>query len=126
MLTPPPTPHGFGSPSGTPCAVCFEVILLPGQGPPVLSTNCNHDQAYICFACLQHSITAQSQQKAWETIACPHPGCKVVLDFHAIQKFGSTEVFTRYDDYLKGKALEALPEYVQCANRDCKSGGLVD
>jgi IBR domain, a half RING-finger domain len=59
-------------------------------------------------------------------IRCPHVSRNTVLSFVDMQLFATPEVFTRYDEYINRKGLEALTDYNPCANAQCGSGGSVD
>jgi hypothetical protein len=108
------------------CEVCSEGISHRNRLPRNPTSNCTHDHNFICLSCLQQHIKASASTQTWGNIRCPHASCKAVLSFNDMQSFAPLEVFARYDVYINRKGLEALSDYVPCANVQCGSGGIVD
>ncbi|KAK2627614.1 hypothetical protein QTJ16_003580 [Diplocarpon rosae] len=99
------------------CLCCF--FYGPEKFPKSskITLACNHHyEEFVCLRCIQRYIQAQLLQGDIRRILCPL--CPVPLTSDDIKKYGTIEMFTRYE-YL---VLMATPGLVMCLGPHCGSG----
>ncbi|KAH7180103.1 uncharacterized protein B0J16DRAFT_271771 [Fusarium flagelliforme] len=102
----------------------WRVLLFPQK----LGLQCNHTIDF-CTTCLQRHIRAQLEQfgrSACDNITCPSTSCERLLTYEELQIYAQEDIFSRYDDYLKLKALSQMPSFMWCLSENCSSGQIHD
>jgi hypothetical protein len=82
------------------CVVCDDSIAI-GDLPSL--TDCEH-RPETCAGCYADWITTQLQGSTWREAKCPGSDCNVVLSYHDIRLYASSETFEKYDTF-KARAL---------------------
>ena len=82
------------------CVVCDSSIAI-GDLPSL--TDCEH-RPETCAGCYSDWITTQLQGSTWREAKCPGSDCNVVLSYHDIRLYASSETFEKYDTF-KARAL---------------------
>lgn len=77
--------------------ICAESLPKLAFPSPNIAPSCTHEVS-TCLLCLARSIRHDLENRMWDKIQCPE--CRVLLDYHSIQKYADKETFARYADQV--------------------------
>ena len=117
---------GTTKPAIRTCETCMEDLLIIRFPVTLQGAHCQHKEAIICTECLSAYIEAQATSSPLNEIRCPEPNCNSTLDYDHMKKYAPSHLFTRYDSYLNSKALENIEDFIECSNKTCHFGGMLD
>jgi len=99
------------------CMVSHQASEFPT--PDELPGECSHCTS-TCKACIGASLASAVETRPIDEAGCPT--CKASWDRYFIELYSTTEVMMRYEVLGMLRVIQAMPNFVWCLSRKCKSG----
>lgn len=107
------------------CIACLETLPPSSFPAQSITSTCDHSapnnvNQRICTTCLSRHLDVQLNESGPNRLTCPI--CLAVMTHSDIQRWASSQTFSRYDSLKAREVVSSDPDFIWCCNPRCGSG----